>query len=114
MADYLTTTAELTSVADAIRQRGGTSALLSYPEEYIAAILAIPSGGDTVDDSNFIITLTRTSWVSDADQMWEPDCTFAEAKAAYDAGKTIIFYADYGDEGEKAVLSFYVEEIQSF
>lgn len=48
MADYLTTTAELTSVADAIRQRGGTSALLSYPEEYIAAILAIPNGGDTV------------------------------------------------------------------
>lgn len=48
MSDYLTTTAELTSVADAIRQRGGTSALLSYPEEYITAILAIPSGSDTV------------------------------------------------------------------
>lgn len=48
MSDWLTTTAELTSVADAIRERGGTTAPLSYPEEYITAILAIPSGGDTV------------------------------------------------------------------
>lgn len=48
MADYLTTTAELTSVADAIRERGGTSAPLSYPEEYVTAILAIPSGDTSV------------------------------------------------------------------
>lgn len=47
MSDWLTTTEELTSVADAIRERGGTSAPLSYPEEYVTAILAIPSGGDT-------------------------------------------------------------------
>jgi hypothetical protein len=38
MADYLTTDTELTSIASAIRSKGGTSAALVYPSEFISAI----------------------------------------------------------------------------
>lgn len=45
MADYLTTDTELTSIADAIRAKGGTSESLTYPAGYVSAIEAIPTGG---------------------------------------------------------------------
>lgn len=41
-----------------------------------------------VPSPDFIVTLTKNS-----NDEWEPDCTFAEAKAAYDAGKNIMSYA---------------------
>lgn len=37
--------ADLTSVADAIRTKGGTSASLAFPADFVSAIAAIPSGG---------------------------------------------------------------------
>ena len=42
------------------------------------------TGGD-----DFIITLTKNASTS----VWEPDCTFAEAQAAYDGGKNVAFEA---------------------
>lgn len=45
MADYLTTDTELTSIADAIRTKGGTSAQLVYPTGFVSAIEAISTGG---------------------------------------------------------------------
>lgn len=45
MADYLTTDTELASVADAIRAKGGTSDSLTYPDGFVSAIEAIPTGG---------------------------------------------------------------------
>lgn len=42
--DYLTTDTELTSIADAIRTKGGTSASLVYPAGFISAINAISGG----------------------------------------------------------------------
>lgn len=45
MADYLTTDTELTSIANAIRTKGGTSASLSYPTEFVTAIQNLPTGG---------------------------------------------------------------------
>lgn len=44
MADYLVTDTELTSIADAIRTKGGTSADLSFPTGFVSAIEAIASG----------------------------------------------------------------------
>lgn len=56
--EYLTTGADLVSVADAIRSRGGTSAPLAYPSGFVSAIAAIPAGGGSepteVKDVNFI------------------------------------------------------------
>lgn len=45
MADYLVTDTELTSIANAIRTRGGTSASLTFPAGFVSAIGDIPSGG---------------------------------------------------------------------
>lgn len=42
MSEYLTNTTDLTSVADAIRAKGGTSDLLVYPDGFVTAIQAIP------------------------------------------------------------------------
>lgn len=44
MADYLTTDTELTSVADAIRAKGGTSDSLVYPAGFVRAIEALGGG----------------------------------------------------------------------
>ena len=41
MADYLTTNTELSSIANAIREKGGTSKTLLYPEEFVSAINSI-------------------------------------------------------------------------
>lgn len=42
---YTTTSTELTTVADAIRAKGGTSAALEWPSGFAQAIFDIPSGG---------------------------------------------------------------------
>lgn len=53
--DYLVTDTELTSVADAIRTKGGTSADLVFPADFVSAIGNIESGIDynAVADHNF-------------------------------------------------------------
>lgn len=45
MAEYLTNTADLTVVADAIRAKGGTSDPLVYPDGFVSAIRNIQTGG---------------------------------------------------------------------
>ena len=47
MAEYLTNTTDLTKVASAIREKGGTSASLVYPDGFVTAIQAIQTGGGT-------------------------------------------------------------------
>lgn len=42
--EYLTNTADLTAVADAIRAKGGTAAQLVYPTGFVSAIQAIETG----------------------------------------------------------------------
>lgn len=46
MADYLVQGASLTAVADAIREKGGTTAPLSFPAGMAEAVRNIQSGGD--------------------------------------------------------------------
>lgn len=46
MAEYLTNTADLTSVADAIRAKGGTSAQLAFPDGFVSAVQAIEGAPD--------------------------------------------------------------------
>ena len=45
MAEYLTNTADLTKVASAIREKGGTYDPLVYPDGFVTAIQAIQAGG---------------------------------------------------------------------
>lgn len=55
MAEYKVSGANLTSVADAIRTKGGTSAALSFPAGFVSAIGNIPTGGGST-----LITKTIT------------------------------------------------------
>ena len=72
MAEYLTNTTDLTLVADAIRTKGGTTELLTYPDEFVTAIQAISLGivpqlivtvsaGATVTATNGSKTITGIS-----------------------------------------------------
>lgn len=45
MSSYLVSDTSLTSVANAIRTKGGTSAALSFPTGFVTAIQNLPSGG---------------------------------------------------------------------
>ena len=59
MANYLVTDTELTSVANAIRTKGGTESLLEFPSEFVSAIAAIPTGGSS-DFSTATVTINLT------------------------------------------------------
>lgn len=47
MSNYVVSDTTLTSVANAIRAKGGTSAQLEWPDGFVSAVQAIPSGGGT-------------------------------------------------------------------
>ena len=51
MAEYLTNTADLTAVANAIRAKGGTSAQLVYPNGFVSAIQAIQTRWSVLAES---------------------------------------------------------------
>ena len=60
MAEYLTNTNDLTLVADAIRTKGGTTELLTYPDEFVTAIQAIQTGTKL----QIIVTVTSGATVT--------------------------------------------------
>lgn len=47
MAEYKVSGSDLTSIASAIRTKGGTSAALSFPTGFVSAIGDIPTGGSS-------------------------------------------------------------------
>lgn len=60
--NYIATAVDFTTVADAIRAKGGTSASLSWPAGFAAAISAIPTSGG--GDELFNQMVTRTPFAS--------------------------------------------------
>ena len=60
MNEYAVNQADLTSVADAIRTKGGTSAALAFPDGFVSAVEAIQAGGGEADDS-FKEVIERTA-----------------------------------------------------
>lgn len=65
MANYLVTDTDLTAVADAIREKGGTSAGLEFPDGFVDAVEAIETGGGE-DYLALAIGNQLTSYASDA------------------------------------------------
>lgn len=49
MAEYLAKSEDLTAVADAIRAKGGTDAQLPFPDGFVGAVQAIPTGTSITD-----------------------------------------------------------------
>lgn len=67
LVDSAALDADLTSVADAIRTKGGTSAQLAFPAEFVSAIEAIETGGgDPLEMARKIVDGTITSYVDDS------------------------------------------------
>lgn len=61
MSNYIVSDTDLTSVANAIRTKGGTSAQLAFPAEFVSAIADIPSGGGSnIVEGTFTGTGART------------------------------------------------------
>lgn len=60
MAEYLTNTADLTAVADAIRAKGGTSEPLVYPDGFVTAVQTIQTGTEL----QIIVTVTSGATVT--------------------------------------------------
>ena len=68
---------DLTSIANAIRTKGGTSAQLAFPSGFVSAVEAIPSGGgssvkytrytltgDTTLNIGFFLSINKTEPIS--------------------------------------------------
>ena len=53
--------ADLTSVANAIRTKGGTSAQLAFPEDFVSAVQAIPTGTTPTGTKQISITANGTT-----------------------------------------------------
>lgn len=56
--NYIVDSTDLTSVANAIRTKGGTSASLAFPADFVSAIQAIPTGGGGASYETKELTLT--------------------------------------------------------
>lgn len=76
MADYLTTNTELTSIANAIRTKGGTTASLVYPSGFVTAIENLPTNDaeDAIIERN--ITYYENSTVSKIGSYAFTYCTY--------------------------------------
>jgi len=61
MAEYLVQGESITAVADAIREKGGTTAPLSFPAGMAAAVRNIQSGGDLSSVDVYIADFTSNA-----------------------------------------------------
>lgn len=65
LVDSVQLDADLTSVANAIRTKGGTSASLAFPADFVSAIAAIPSGGDPNAELRKLVDNSLTSFIDE-------------------------------------------------
>ena len=83
MAEYLTNTTDLTKVASAIREKGGTSASLVYPDGFVSAIQTIPQK-TTLLASNIDIEDGILRFSVDRRYYTEGTCNFIVIEQVYD------------------------------
>lgn len=89
MSNYLVTDTELTSVADAIRTKGGTSAALEFPGDFVTAIGNISGGGGSTLGTK-TITANDTYDASDDDLDGYSQVTVSVPASAVDTGTKSI------------------------
>ena len=70
--EYLVDGADMTTVADAIREKGGTTAPLSFPEGMASAVRDIPSGGTDISLGLTAATVGQTVKVKAVDTDGKP------------------------------------------
>ena len=84
MADYIVTSGELTTVANAIREKNGTSSNLSWPNGFVSGISSGSGGGGSSDFSTAEVTV-----VCNFDPLMLPLPVIFEADLEYPAGLSI-------------------------
>lgn len=72
MAEYLVQGESITAVADAIREKGGTTAPLSFPAGMAKAVRGIPSGGTDISLGLTAATVGQTIKVKAVDASGKP------------------------------------------
>lgn len=72
MAEYLVQGESITAVADAIREKGGTTAPLSFPAGMADAVRGIPSGGTDISLGITAATVGQTVKVKAVDASGKP------------------------------------------
>nr|DAH36744.1 MAG TPA: hypothetical protein [Caudoviricetes sp.] len=70
--EYLVSGTDMTIVADAIREKGGTTAPLSFPEGMAEAVRDIPSGGTGISLGLTAVTVGQTIKVKAVDTDGKP------------------------------------------
>ena len=107
MAEFLVQGASLTTVADAIREKGGTTAPLSFPAGMAEAVRGIPSGGTDISLGLTAATVGQTIKVKAVDASGKPtaweavDAVGAEtwekiADVAFTADTPVYEVANFG------------------
>ena len=99
MAEYLVQGESITAVADAIREKGGTTAPLSFPAGMAEAVRGIPSGGTDISLGLTAATVGQTVKVKSVDADGKP--TAWEAVDA--AGGGVEWYEVIDTETAEAV-----------
>lgn len=99
MAEYLVQGASLTTVADAIREKGGTTAPLSFPAGMAEAVRGIPSGGTDISLGLTAATVGQTIKVKAVDTEGKP----TEWEAVDATGKGVEWYEVIDTETAEAV-----------
>ena len=96
MADYLVTDTELTSIADAIRTKGGTSAALTFPAGFVSAVNDIPAGGG---GSSALYVLTEVPYANTSCMVGgspvNPRVAYHGPSVVQGATITFYTYSDY-------------------
>lgn len=92
--DYLTNDTDLTAVADAIREKGGTSTALVWPSGYVDAIGAIESGGGGgVETASVVVCKTSGNGygrVYYTDENMEPQNAYGIVRASMPIGSIVV------------------------
>lgn len=100
---YTTDSDELTSIADAIRAKGGTSASLVYPAGFVSAINDISTGGGTKTVS-ISLTANHLIWV-DGDGTAHTENVVSWPTRECLSGSLIIFTYNALQPGEEPAAS---------
>lgn len=103
MAEYLVQGESITAVADAIREKGGTTAPLSFPAGMAEAVRGIPSGGTDISLGLTAATVDQTVKVKAIDADGKP--TAWEAVDMAGGGSETWELIASGEMAEAAALS---------
>ena len=104
MANYKVTDTELTSVANAIRTKGGTQAQLEWPAGFVSAVEALPSGGGGANVLPGAVELTP--YASDLATGYVSSGNWIAYTGSYTGGRSDVFKLERADGASRDLFVF--------